>query len=78
MSGRVVKLDSRKYARQTIYRLVIGFLVLLFVVGDGLIYIFYGQGAALLGLLCLLAGMIPVIGVVFFFWISKRILDINR
>lgn len=73
-----MNLDRRKYARQTTYRLVIGFLVLLFVVGDGLIYIFYGRGAALLGLLCLLAGMIPVIGVVIFFWISRKILDRNR
>ncbi len=73
-----MKSEIRKYARQTNLRLVIGFLVLLFVVGDGLIYLFYGMGAAVLGLLCLTAGMIPAMGVVLFFWISKQILDRNR
>jgi hypothetical protein len=33
--------DLRKYIRQTNVRLVVGALVLLFVVGDGLIYLFY-------------------------------------
>jgi len=70
--------NLRKYAQSTTFRLVVGFLVLLFVVGDGLIYLLYGRRAALLGLLCLSAGMVPVLGVVIFFWISKQILDRNR
>ena len=53
--------DIRKYARQTNLRLVAGALILLFVVGDGLIYLFYGKGAAFLGLLCLLAALVPVV-----------------
>jgi energy-converting hydrogenase Eha subunit E len=53
--------DLRKYIRQTNFRLVIGAFILLFVVGDGLIYLFYGSRAALLGLVCLLAGMTPVV-----------------
>jgi hypothetical protein len=52
--------DLRKYARQTNIRLIVGALLLLFIVGDGLIYLFYGPGAAVTGLLCLLGGLVPV------------------
>jgi len=68
--------DLRKYAQQTNVRLVAGALILLFIVGDGLIYFLYGGGAALLGLLCLLAGLTPAVLIVlvllFFDWIRKR------
>ena len=37
--------DLRKYGRQTNIRLVAGALLLLFVIGDGLIYLIYGSGA---------------------------------
>ncbi len=53
--------DLRKYARQTNIRLITGALLLLFVVGIGLIYLIYGKGPALMGLLCMLAGMVPVL-----------------
>ena len=69
--------DLRKYTRSTNVRLVIGALLLLFIVGDGLIYLFYGRGAALLGLLCILAGMVPVVLTVLVLflldWIRKRV-----
>ncbi len=68
--------DLRKYARQTTARLIGGALLLVFLVGDGLIYLIYGKAAALTGLLCLLAGMIPVILIVLILilldWIKKR------
>ena len=51
--------DLRRYARQTNLRLVIGFLLLLFIVGDGLIYYFYGRNAAIMGLVCLALGLTP-------------------
>jgi hypothetical protein len=60
--------DLRYYASQTQARLIIGALLLLFIVGDGLIYIIYGQGAALMGLLCLAAGLVPVIAIVLILW----------
>ena len=53
--------DLRKYARQTSIRLVVGGLLVLLIIGDGLIYLFYGGSAALTGLLCLLAGMLPIL-----------------
>jgi hypothetical protein len=68
--------DLRKYVRQTNIRLVAGALILLFIVGDGLIYLFYGSSAAVAGLLCLAAGMVPVVLIVLIIllldWITKR------
>jgi len=60
--------DLRKYARQTNVRLLIGFLILLFLIGDGLIYLLYGRGAALMGLLCLGAGLVPLVLIAAILW----------
>lgn len=68
--------DLRKYARDTNVRLTAGALLLLFLVGDGLIYAFYGAGSAAMGLVCLGIGLFPLIAifVVFFIldWVVKR------
>jgi len=64
--------DLRKYARQTNVRLIVGGLILVFVVGIGLIYLFFGQGAALTGLLCLIVGLIPLVLI----WLMFFILEI--
>jgi hypothetical protein len=60
--------DLRKYARQTNVRLLIGFLILLFLIGIGLIYALYGRGAALMGLLCVGAGLIPLFLIAGILW----------
>ncbi len=52
--------DLRKYSRQTNVRLAVGGIALLFVVGGGLIWFFYGRNAALLGVVCLAAGLAPI------------------
>ncbi len=69
-------IDLRNYAKQTNTRLLIGGITLLFIVGDGLIYLFYGQQAALLGLICLLAGLSPLLIIWLLLllveWIVKR------
>jgi hypothetical protein len=71
-----MKRDLRDYARQTNVRLIIGGLLLLFLVGDGLIYFIYGPAAAVSGLLCIGVGLIPVILIFLVFvvmdWIVKR------
>jgi hypothetical protein len=45
-------------------------------VGGGLIYLIYGPGAAVFGLLCLAAGLLPVVVIYLFLllleWIAKR------
>ena len=53
--------DLRRYARQTNVHLMAGFILLLFVVGDGLIYWIYGRNAALLGVMCLVVGLLPLL-----------------
>jgi len=53
--------DLRRYARQTNVHLMAGFILLLFVVGDGLIYWIYGRNAALLGVMCLVLGLLPLL-----------------
>jgi len=53
--------DLRAFSRQTNRRLLLGFFIILFVVGDGLIWYFYGQASAMLGLVCLVAGIAPLL-----------------
>ena len=68
--------DLREYSRQTGVRLVLGAFILLFVVGVGLIWVFYGGEAAGMGLTCLLAALFPVILILSIFvaieWMLKR------
>ena len=67
--------DLRKYAQQTNVQLTVGAFLLLFLVGDGLIYLIYGKGAALMGLTCLLIGTAPILLIVLLMlllnWIVK-------
>ena len=63
--------DLRKYAQQTTFRLVLGGILLLFIVGDGLIYLFYGRQAATLGLICLVVGLAPLI----FIWAAMAVIE---
>jgi hypothetical protein len=65
--------DLREYARNTNVRLAVGAFALLFVIGLGLIYLIYGAGAAVVGFLCLLAGLTPVVLILFIFVILDRI-----
>jgi cation transporter-like permease len=68
--------DLREYAKQTNVRLAIGAFILVFVIGVALIWAFYGEGAAGMGLACLLATLFPVALIMLFFlaieWILKR------
>ena len=60
--------DLRRYARQTNVRLFIGFLALLVMVGDGMIYLEFGREAALLGLACISLGLTPLILIALALW----------
>jgi TM2 domain-containing membrane protein YozV len=64
--------DLRQYASQTNSRLIVGGILLLFLVGDGLIYLFYGLNAALMGLLCLSIGLVPLIFIWGLLWLLDR------
>ncbi len=69
--------DLRRYARNTNARLAAGFLLILFIVGDGLIYAIYGREAAIAGFVCILAGLSPLVLIVLALygmdWIAKKV-----
>jgi hypothetical protein len=65
--------DLRRYARQTNIRLALGGVLLLFLVGDGLIYFFYGQSAAVLGMVCILLGLAPLVLIGLALWVIEWI-----
>jgi hypothetical protein len=71
-----VSRDLRSYMKDTNVRLIIGALALLFIVGDGLIWMIYGFGAAVMGLVCLLGAFIPIGLIILLLnlsdWILKR------
>jgi hypothetical protein len=68
--------DLRRYARQTNTRLFFGFLLILLIVGLGLIGIIYGPQGALFGLVCLAAGLAPLLliwlALLLIEWIARR------
>ena len=70
--------DLRQYMKQTETRLIFGFLLLVFLVGDGLIFYFYGPGAGFMGLVCLGGALVPVLLVVFFLWIAEKVVKSNQ
>jgi len=68
--------DVRSYMKDTNVRLIVGALALLFIVGGGLIWLIYGFGAAMMGLLCMLGAFFPI-GLIMLLlnlsdWIVKR------
>ncbi len=65
--------DLRKYARSTTTRLILGALVLLFLVGDGLIALIYGRQAGVFALLCTGIGLLPLILIAAWLWLMGRI-----
>ena len=71
--------DLRRYARKTNASLLAGIITLVFVVGLGLIYVFYGPGGAITGFVCLLAVFVPVLLIVGLLWAMDRfVARVNR
>jgi hypothetical protein len=68
--------DLRKYARNTTIQLFLGGVLLLLIVGNGLIWWFYGSEAVRTSLLCMLVFAVPIVlafGVLAVMdWIVKR------
>jgi hypothetical protein len=52
--------NTRAHRARTDRNLLLGFFALLFIVGGGLIWYFYGAGAAALGVICIAAGAVLV------------------
>ena len=70
--------DLRSYAKSTVFRLILGALVLIFVVGEILIYLIYGRTAATTGMICLVAGVVPVILVLLSLWLIDWVARKNK
>jgi quinol-cytochrome oxidoreductase complex cytochrome b subunit len=70
--------DLRSYAKSTVFRLILGALVLIFVVGEILIYLIYGSTAATTGFICLIAGVVPVILVLLSLWLIDWVARKNK
>lgn len=70
--------DLREYTKKTETRLIAGFLLLVFLIGDGLIFLFYGKEAGLLGFVCILSALLPVLIVVLFLWIADQFVKRNQ
>jgi hypothetical protein len=66
-----------EYSRQTTFRLIVGGILLLFIVGDALIYFIYGSSAAISGVLCLGVGLLPVIIIIGVLWVMEYIVKKN-
>jgi hypothetical protein len=68
--------DLRRYGRQTNIRLFAGFTILLLVIGGGLVFLIYGPAALPAYLLCLGAGLAPLLLIVLILygldWIVRR------
>ncbi len=73
-----MKTDLRKYTNQTTFRLIIGGIFLLVVVGDGLIFFIYGPAAALSGILCLGVGLLPILIIMGILWAMEAVVRKNN
>ena len=70
--------DLRRYHQQTNRRLLIGFFLILFIIGDGLIWFFYGREPALFGFFCLIAGSSPILIISLILWWMDRVVKRYR
>ena len=62
------EITPQNHYHQTRIRAIFWFIFILVFVGLGLIYFFYGGGAALTGFLCLLAMLIPTLMIAIALW----------
>jgi hypothetical protein len=68
-----MKRDLRQYARSTTTRLVVGGLILVFIIGDGLIALIYGKQAGLFAVFCTGIGLTPLALIAGWLWLMERI-----
>ena len=66
-----------QYSRQTTFRLIVGGIFILFIIGDALIFYIYGSAAAISGVLCLGIGLLPVLIIVGILWVMEYIVKKN-
>jgi F0F1-type ATP synthase assembly protein I len=66
-----------EYSRQTTFRLILGGIFILFIIGDALIFYIYGSAAAISGVLCLGIGLLPVLIIIGILWVMEYIVKKN-
>ncbi len=66
MKNSKKQITLSEYTAQTRFRLILWFILILFFVGLGLVWFFYGRNAAIFGLLCLLGAGVPIALIAFF------------
>ena len=54
------------------------FILLLFIIGIGLVYVFYGPRAAVLGMICLILGLAPMLLIYLALWGIEWIVKRNN
>jgi len=64
--------NPRRFARSQEGQLVVAFFILLYVVGGGLIWFFYGLYAALLGIACMTGGLFFFVLLYAIVWLIGR------
>jgi hypothetical protein len=71
--------DLRAYARGTQARLVLGAILLLFLIGDGLVWLLWGPEAGALAVVCSGVGLLPVVLIGIWLaivgWVARRARD---
>jgi hypothetical protein len=70
--------DLRKYSRQTQFRMLLGGVGLFLLVGNGLIWLIYGQSALGSALLCSVLGLMPLALIAAWIGLLKRISERYR
>ena len=73
-----MKRDLREYARQTRFRMIAGGLALFFLVAEVLLYFIFGDRAALGGLICMGAALLPVVIIILVLQVLEWIVKKNR
>ena len=68
----------RRYARTTQFRLILGGLLILLIVGNGLIRWVYGSSALGMSLLCTFTGLAPVVLIMLWLWLMEKIVERDR
>jgi hypothetical protein len=68
--------DLRSYARSTQFRLILGALILIVVIGNGLIWLIFGADSARMALLCIGIGLAPVLLIAICLWLMSWIVRI--
>lgn len=70
--------DLRGYARGTQVRLLLGGLILVLVVGNGLVWMLYGPNAARLSLMCMGIFLVPGLMIGISLWLMQIVVRKDR